>query len=368
MRYPASSPAWLQSLDQWTRDAGFFLFGGKAYGIFALLFGVSFFMILDRWSQRGINFESRFLWRLFILGVFGYIHALIYCGDILLIIAALGVPLVVFYRCGTRALVLISVLLLAQLPSLWETGRVLLNPSYAPPRPQHWGIYDQLTIVYADGTFLDVLKTNLWKGQLARIAWTIETGRYTQMLGLFVLGLLLGRSRVFSDPTRRARLAKSALLWGALGFAVIYPVKSHLADWGLKDLRHYVVDNLISAYCNLAQISMWAGGFTLFCQWTKADTLMRFLSPCGRMSLTCYVTQGLVGVPLFYGFGFALYRELGPFYSTLFGAALFTLQSIAARLWLKNFAYGPLEWLWRSCTSFSFVRSKISQETQFTTT
>jgi uncharacterized protein len=62
-----------------------------------------------------------------------------------------------------------------------------------------------------------------------------------------------------------------------------------------------------------------------------------------------------VGVPLFYGFGFALYRYMGPFTSVLFGIAYFTLQCALAHLWLKRFVYGPLEWLWRSCTFLTFA-------------
>jgi uncharacterized protein len=57
-----------------------------------------------------------------------------------------------------------------------------------------------------------------------------------------------------------------------------------------------------------------------------------------------------VGVPLFYGYGLALYRHLGPFYSVLLGAAIFAGQCVVAHLWLKRFTYGPLEWLWRAFT------------------
>ena len=370
LRYPEHSPAWLRPLNSQTHDLGFFLFGGKAYAIFAMMFGVSFFLILDQWSRRGINFQGRFLWRLTVLAIFGYLHGIIYCGDILLVLAVLGVPLVFLYRLGNRALAWISVALVLQIPSLWETGRVLIEQGYQPPQPRHWAIYGQLFNVYSHGTFLDVTKTNLWQGQLSRIWWTIETGRYTQMMGLFVWGLLLGRARVFEDPARCVRLAKLALLWGAIGFAVFYPIRLHLGGWGLKDMSRYVADNLVSSYCNLAQMAIWAGGFVLLYQWAKARAALRLLAPYGRMSLTCYVTQGLVGVPLFYGYGLALYRYLGPFYSVLLGAAYFAIQCVFAHLWLKRFHYGPLEWLWRAFTFGSFAtplrkaRTTITAETE----
>jgi uncharacterized protein len=320
-----------------------------------MMFGVSFFLILDRWSRRGINFQGRFLWRLAVLAIFGYLHGIIYCGDILLVLAVLGGPLVFLYRLGNRALAWISVALVLQIPSLWETGRVLIEQGYQPPQPRYWAIYGQLFNVYSNGTFLDVTRTNLWQGQLSRIWWTIETGRYTQMMGLFVWGLLLARARVFEDPTRCVRLAKRALLSGAIGFAIFYPIRLHLGDWGLKDMSRHVTDNLVSSYLNLAQMAIWVGGFVLLYQWAKTRAALRLLAPFGQMSLTSYVTQGLVGVPLFYGYGLALYRYLGPFYSVLLGAAFFAVQCVFAHIWLKRFHYGPLEWLWRVFTFGSFA-------------
>jgi uncharacterized protein len=354
-RYPDSAPDWMRMLDQNTHDIGFFLFGGKAYAIFAMMFGLSFYLILSRWSTHGINFPGRFLWRLGVLALLGYVHGIIYCGDILLIIAVLGAPLLLVHRLGNRALLWISLGLMLQLPSLWQAGHVLLHPGFAPSQPRCWAIYGRLGDVYSQGSFLDVCTTNLWLGQSSRILWTIETGRYLQMMGLFVWGLLLGRSRVFEDPVRCRRLGWRALLWGSIGFAVLSLTRACLAGAGLKDLRLYYVENLVGSYGNLAQMAVWVGGFVLLYHYAAPRRLLSLLAPYGRMSLTCYVTQALVGVPLFYGYGFALYRYMGPFTSVLFGIAYFALQCACAHFWLRRFIYGPLEWFWRSCTFLTFA-------------
>ena len=34
----------------------------------------------------------------------------------------------------------------------------------------------------------------------------------------------------------------------------------------------------------------------------------------------------------------------------LFGILIYILQVIMSKYWLKNYLYGPLEWLWRSLT------------------
>lgn len=42
--YPVSEPDWLAALDKSVFDVTFFLFAGKAYAIFALLFGFTFYI------------------------------------------------------------------------------------------------------------------------------------------------------------------------------------------------------------------------------------------------------------------------------------------------------------------------------------
>lgn len=353
-KYPANPPAWLKPFNTVAHDAGFFLFGGKSYAVFALMFGVSFFFMFESWSRRGVNFFGRFLWRLAVLAVFGYINGIVYCGDFLLVIAILGVPMVFLNRLGNRALTWVSILLVLQLPTLCQLGRVTFDAGYQIPRPLHWGVYGQLSKIYAADSFWDFVRINLGLGQLARLEWTYETGRYTQMLGLFVWGLLMARSGVLWDAARCRTLALRAVIFGVIGFAIVYPAKLQVADWKLAGMSHYTLNSLVTAYCNLAQLAIWVGGFMLLFQWSRGRTVLRVLAPFGRMSLSNYVVQGLIGVPLFYGFGLALFRWFGPFYSVLVGVAMLAGQIAFSHFWLKRFSYGPLEWLWRALTFGNF--------------
>lgn len=352
--HPQTAPGWLTVFDTRTRDLGLFLIEGKAHAIFAMMFGVSFFLLQDRWSRRGISFRNRFLWRLALLAALGYLHGIIYYGDVLLTIALLGAPLVFIHRFSDRALAVVAVLLTLQIPALWEAGRALLVADHQPPAPLAWASEGRLIDVYAHGSFRDVCTVNAGRGQLARIGWAFESGRYLQMMGLFVCGLLIGRNRILEDQARGVHLARRALAWALIGFAALHFVKHRLADWGLQGEGLNQARSLVSAYRSLAQIAVWIGVFILAWQWSRARRALALLAPYGRMSLTGYVAQGLIGVPLFYGYGLALYRRLGPFESALLGAAILVAQCAGSRLWLKRFDYGPLEWLWRSCTFLDF--------------
>jgi len=353
-RYPTGSPDWLRALDTQTTGTAYFLFGGKAYAIFAMMFGLSFFLIIDRAAQRGVDFRGRFLWRLCVLTAIGYVVGIVYCGEILTMLAIFGLPLVFLYKTPTRVLGWLSVLLLLQLPFLWQIGRMFVESGYAPAPFRTGSYYRALSPVFANEGFLAVCRANVWTGVMARWTWSIENGRYLQMLGLFIWGLLLGRSRLFENPAVSGRVARRALGWGAVAFAVLYGAKLSVDSWGLKGMQLSVARRLMASYCDLAQMTVWAGGFVLLYQYAKARSALRLLAPYGRTSLSCYVSQGVIGVILFYDFGFGLFRHWGQFYSMLYGVGFFVAQCAAAHLWLKHFHYGPLEWFWRSATQLSF--------------
>ncbi|MFV8340010.1 hypothetical protein ACNQGL_12125 [Flavobacterium sp. LB3P21] len=67
---PENFPAWLVAMDKIVWDSMFFIFGGKSYAIFALLFGFSFYIQNDNQAKKGNDFRGRFFWRMMLLLVF----------------------------------------------------------------------------------------------------------------------------------------------------------------------------------------------------------------------------------------------------------------------------------------------------------
>ena len=89
--YPADSPGWLNALDQGVFNVVFTLFAGKAYAIFALLFGFTFYIQSDNLKRRGGDFGYRFLWRLVLLAGFATLNAAFFpAGDVLLLLVLGG--------------------------------------------------------------------------------------------------------------------------------------------------------------------------------------------------------------------------------------------------------------------------------------
>lgn len=74
------------------------------------------------------------------------------------------------------------------------------------------------------------------------------------------------------------------------------------------------------------------------------------LAPVGRMVLTNYLAQTIFGIFIFYGIGLGLGARTGLAYVMLISIGVFLLQALFSHLWLNNFYYGPVEWIWRQLT------------------
>ncbi len=328
----------------------FALFGGKAYAIFALLFGLSFYIILDRQAARGVDYRQRFAWRVSLLLLFGILHGLLYGGDILQVLAVAGFLVLPFWSASDRVLLSVAFVFLAQLPTLLyvNIANTLLADGYA--QPYFLDLSQAVYRVYADGSFTDVLLANAATGLRFKWAFMIESGRFANVIGLALLGCYLGRSGFFRDRARfgRACLAAFAVCLVAgfgLGF-IAEPASAALS----KLTTAWFAGNIVGSYRN----TLFAGASVCLLWLLYSNEgfarLFDLLAAPGRMSLTVYVSQSVLCVPLFYGFGLGAHAWIGQHGALLLGIVLWMLLVAAAHAWMRRFHYGPLEWLWRSLT------------------
>jgi uncharacterized protein len=69
------------------------------------------------------------------------------------------------------------------------------------------------------------------------------------------------------------------------------------------------------------------------------------------MPLTNYLLQSLIGTTLFYAWGFGLWGKLGWLAQLVLAFAIFFLIQVPlSRWWMRRFAFGPMEYLWRTLT------------------
>ena len=118
--FPEKVPfEWMNFTDQAIWRGLFFTFSNKAYAVFALLFGFSFYIQDNNQQRKGKDFRLRFLWRLFILFIIGQFNAAFFTGEILTMYAILGIILPIFCRMSDRIVVIFAILTMWQV-KVWH--------------------------------------------------------------------------------------------------------------------------------------------------------------------------------------------------------------------------------------------------------
>lgn len=343
----SGQPQWLNFTDKAIWDGLFFAFGSKAYGIFALLFGFSFFIQDDNQLIRGNDFRLRFSWRLLCLFIIGQFDALFFTGEILVLYALVGVILVLTCRLSTKTLVFLGILFILQPICIYQMVRAGIDPTYEIVKINSGPFWAATMEAQTNGTFIEMAKVNLWEGQLASLAWAWEHGRLFQTAGLFIFGMLIGRSGWF----KKEFLSK----WGrvlAAAIIIYFPLT------GILNMMPKYVDNqnfltpfniLLSSLTNLCLMMMWVVGILFAYYRTELlSSRLSLLIPYGRMSMTNYVTQGIIGSALYYHWGLQL--QMGISGSVLIGAVIFLIQWSCCRWWFRSHSHGPLEYFWKKVT------------------
>jgi uncharacterized protein len=337
--------------DPWF-DGTMALFAGKAFAIFALLFGFSFATIMANERKRGGDFTWRFAWRLALLFAIGTLHALVYRGDILQVLAAVGLVMIPFDRLKSdKAALAIALLLFLQVPLLVRAWAASQGAGWATAPAVFFGDSGLSTLV--TGSFGQVLASNAGPGMVSKWSFYLETGRVVEIAGLFLVGMVLQRRALFAEAAERRGLwlgvaIVSGLLW--LAVSQIEPlILPPAPEDGGAPMQRQSIEWLAGEWRALSAMAFQVAVLVLAWQ-TPLRRLLATLVPAGKMTLTLYVGQSLVAAVLLYGYGLALHDDFSHAQMVLIGVIAFALQLALAAWWFRHFRYGPLEWLWRAAT------------------
>jgi uncharacterized protein len=333
---------WAAPKPSWSTTVVFGLFAGKTFSLLALSFGFSFFMMLEGAGRRMSS--SRFAWRLTILVAIGSLHGAVYRGDIIVVLAICGFLLIPIHHVRSKAM-------LCAIAAFCFAQPYILALIVAGLAGAAWALKPAAYVSdpgsYLTGGLGEVLLGNLGSGQVGKWWFYYETGRIMQVMGLFIVGLLLGRFGFFHHPNKFRWQRMMALLGSVAAAVVLLAVHRTIARFGSGP--SFWTDVLVSGWFNLACTAISLLVFVAFWQ-AGGEFVLRPLSPAGRMTLTLYVGQSLLFVPLFYPFGLGLYNRLSQEEALALGLVAVTLQVAFAGAWFLRFRYGPLEWLWRCAT------------------
>jgi len=335
--------------------------GGKFVTIFSFLFGVGFFLQLDRARGRGVPFLATYVRRLvalFFIGALAYVAGL--QTFILLRYSVYGLLLLLFSKRSARFLIVAAIVCFVievvalrteaviDLISAEQPERIELVDDHSSPEAL---VENEIERLYREGSFKEIvsdrasrlLKHGLsWEGYLRNLSY----------LGLMLLACYVCRRGALQDRAVRLKMARTALPW-LLSIGVAGMV---ISAW----LRHSVAadSDLLTL---IGDIVFWPVGapvlglgyVAIITLVMEKETCRRVLLPfaaVGRLALTNYLFQKFVIAAFAYQWGLGLYGEMGPFWGLMAVFAIYPLMVIASSWWIRRFQFGPIEWLWRTLT------------------
>ena len=320
--------------DQTVADVLAWLLSGKMYGIFAMLFGLSFFIMNDNQQQKGKCFTGRFAWRMCLLFLFGIINVAFYDGDILMCYALYGLLLIPISYLPSKAVWCIIGLLAIQPVELF-----CLLTGYEIDYTRFYELSGIIGNAHEHGTFWENAMTNLQYGFEVNLRFNVFSGRLTQLFCLFILGMQLGRQRLFYNEGRNLQYWHSILFTSAPGIILLsFANFGELESW-LRPICNLIILLMIVS----AVVSAWYA-------FEGVRRVLHHLCIFGRMSLTNYLLQSIIGCAIFCGYGLACYYKLGVTYAVMVGVGMVIAQYCFARFWFASHQRGPLEGLWRKLT------------------
>ena len=296
----------------------------KFMGLFSVLFGVGIALFCDRAAEKTRRPALLSLWRNLLLLVVGFLHLLLWEGDILVGYALVSPIIILLRNRRPRTLLILG------------GAMLVLSPVAA--------ILFQSTLP-GDGSGLGAF----WRagGEMTVTAQGfIVVDFVSRAVGMMLIGVALYRNGVITGARSTGFYRRTAMV----GLGVSLP----LAAIGLmlvaaRDFSPGVA--LAGTIPNtLGTAPAVLGYASLIILWNRRPEtpLHKQVRSIGRMALTNYLTQTVLGILILR----QLLADADLTRTMLVGfiAAVWALQLWWSTAWLDQFRYGPAEWLWRTAT------------------
>lgn len=285
--------------------------------IFGILFGVSFYLIL-----RNPTYSTwKFVWRCFLLLIIGILNKVFYTYDALMWYGLWGMVLACFRRLPVK--------------KLWTAFFIVYLVNFivrysVDLRDLLFGVEIKVNRYTNSRTLSDVISYPLWMSIKDYVYAVIEAPLGT--LSHFLLGYCIANSGIIEN------LKKYVNGLNLIIFTILYIIFSFIG------IRYHIaifknIGYLCGSFC-------YALLFLLI--YYKTFPFFKFLEPYGKLGLTNYSMQGIVGVIL--TSLIFIPKQLSFELVLLIMACFFAVQVLFSILWLKKYKYGPFEWIWRSAT------------------
>ncbi|MBO1002813.1 DUF418 domain-containing protein [Pseudogracilibacillus auburnensis] len=325
----------------------------KFITMFSFLFGFGMIVMMDRAEEKEQKFVPIYMRRLFVLLLFGIIHAFfIWDGDILTDYALLGFILLLFRKRKPKTLLIWAIVLYALFALPLTISSVL--PIQESEEMTEWQVElevdseknaKQAIQTYGEGSFLEIAKQRIHD----RIYYMSMNGMASfnpivyffaniPYFSMFLLGAYFAKRKVLHQPSEHRSLLKK--VWF---ISLLIGLPTNILS-GITENEAFI---LIGAPFLMLFYLLTV---VLFLDFSWGKKILMPFAAVGRTAFTNYLMQSVIATTLFYHYGFGLYGKVYPFGGLFFSLGIFLFQLIISNWWVKHFRFGPFEWLWRTAT------------------
>ncbi|MBX7541098.1 DUF418 domain-containing protein [Qipengyuania sphaerica] len=356
-------------------------FEGTMRGIFSMLFGAGIYLMTERMEQGGAGLTTaeihfrRMTW----LMIFGVIHwsLLLWTGEILFAYSMCGMVLFALrklaptrqFALGIAALLVAAFWLNQDYHETVELSREAAGIEAQVAAGAEIGPEEQMTLDkwneevshsipteestamfegWHEGSYLDAV-TGMWDFNV-EFQW--KSAPFWLLFDMMPF-MLIGMALLKWDVLTAGRSLQFYAAMAAVGYAIGIPLGIY--EYGLLSAGDFgpLAGAEAGRTYQFSRLAMVAGHLGLILAVVKLGLLKWLqcgLAAAGQMALTNYIGQTLICTLLFYDFGFGLYGDLERYQLYLLVATIAAAEMVFSVIWLRNFRFGPLEWVWRSLT------------------
>lgn len=335
----------LKGTDAWVDAFTTAFAAGKMRSILALLFGCGLALQFGTVHAAGKSWPGTYVKRMGWLALIGLIHGVfIWYGDILLcyaltgMIAAQYTKLSIKWSVGTMIVIGAGALLLG----LGASAFALIMGSGGGMKLELWPFQVRHEIAAIGGPY--------WAGFPARFVYwlvaasTVVTGFLPFALALFLGGMMLQHYGVLERPSAFPKV-RNLMLGLGLGLGLPLNLSAFfLVGAGNREILSASWELIFGPLLAVGLLM----GIACLVESGRLRGLTSVFARVGRVSLSVYLLQSVLGFVIFSGAGFGQFGKLDRLGLIGVTLGMWAAVILFAFVWTSRFAMGPVEWVWRS--------------------
>jgi uncharacterized protein len=346
----------LTGINKWIWILSHLIANEKFMSIFSILFGAGVILFSERAIEKSRKPAGLHYRRMFWLLIFGLIHAyLIWYGDILVNYSLCGMLVFLFRKMAPKKLVIFAILFFI-VPIIFSVGSGL-TIQYWPEESYNQNIQSWLPgaekvtheIESMQGSWLEQMAVRV-PGALFLQTFLFFWLSFWRVTSMMLLGMAFYKWGILSAGRSKLFYLRMTLIGLTAGYGIvglgIYENFSH--NWSME--YSMFLGNQFNYIGSILVTFGYIGIVMLICKSEYFVKLKKLFSSVGKMAFTNYILMSVIAVFIFYGIGFGLFGEVERADQILLVFAIWIVILILSPIWLKNFRYGPLEWIWRGLT------------------